>query len=480
LPNNPPTPKRAANAIAGLVFAAALLAGGAQAAAQSGPAVGDAAKAAPTGAAAKSDVAHFKLDNGLEVVVLPDRRAPVVTHMLWYKVGAADEPPGKSGIAHFLEHLLFKGTEKNPGGRFSQTVAAIGGQENAFTSSDYTGYYQRVAKEHLKTLMDFEADRMTGLVLTDDAVVPELKVVLEEQNQRVANNPRARLGEQIEAALYLNHPYGRPLIGWRHEIEQLTRDDALAFYRRFYTPNNAGLVVAGDVTAEEVKALAEETYGKVPQVAQPGPRRRPQEPPHVSPRFLSLADARVQQPVMQRSYLVPSATTAKPGESEALDVLAYVLGHGNTSWLYRKLVLERAIAVSAGSWYRGTALDATVFGLYGSPKPGTSLYQLEQAMDAAVGEFVAAGVSAEDLERAKNRLIADSIYARDSQATMARWYGAALTTGGTIEMVQGWPDRIRAVTAADVRNAAKAWLDKNRSVTGYLIKDASELEDRRS
>ena len=209
-------------------------------------------------AQAAPEVTTFKLSNGLEVVVVPDRRTPVVTHMLWYKVGSADEPPGKSGIAHFLEHLLFKGTKKNPAGKFSKTVAAIGGQENAFTSSDYTGYFQRTSREHLKTLMEFEADRMTGLVLNDGAVVPELKVVLEEQNQRVANNPAARLGEQVEAALYLNHPYGRPVIGWRHEIESLNRDDALAFYKRFYTPNNAILVVAGDVTAEEVKALAEE------------------------------------------------------------------------------------------------------------------------------------------------------------------------------------------------------------------------------
>ena len=214
-------------------------------------------------AAAAPNVTTFKLANGLEVVVIPDRRTPVVTHMLWYKVGAADEPPGKSGIAHFLEHLLFKGTEKNPAGKFSKTVAAIGGQENAFTSSDYTGYFQRTSREHLKTLMEFEADRMTGLVLTDAVVAPELKVVLEEQNQRVANNPGARLGEQIEAALYLNHPYGRPVIGWRHEIEQLNREEALAFYKRFYTPNNAVLVVAGDVNADEVKALAEATYGKV-------------------------------------------------------------------------------------------------------------------------------------------------------------------------------------------------------------------------
>jgi zinc protease len=301
-------------------------------------------------------VADFTLGNGLEVVVVPDHRAPVVTHMIWYKVGAADETPGKSGLAHFLEHLMFKGTAQNPGNRFSQEVAAIGGQENAFTASDYTGFFQRVPREHLKEMMAFEADRITGLVLTDAVVRPELNVVLEEQNMRVANNPSARLTEQMDAALYLNHPYGRPAIGWRPEIESLNRDEALAFYRRFYTPNNAIVVVAGDVTPEEVKADAEETYGKVAPRAEIVPRRRPREPVQEAPRTVTLADARVEQPSLTRSYLVPSRTTAKPGESEALEVLAHVLGSGANSRLYRTLVVEQGIALSAGANYSDTAL----------------------------------------------------------------------------------------------------------------------------
>jgi zinc protease len=431
-------------------------------------------------AAPKPDVGHFTLANGLEVVVVPDRRAPVVTHMVWYKVGAADETPGKSGLAHFLEHLMFKGTAMNPAGRFSQAVASVGGQENAFTTQDYTGYYQRVSRENLKTLMEFESDRMTGLVLTDDAVVPELKVVLEEYNQRVANNPRAQLSQQIEASLYLNHPYGKPVIGWRHEIEKLDREDALAFYRRFYTPNNAVLVVAGDVTADEVKALAEQTYGKVAKVAEIAPRRRPQEPPQAAARHVTLADPRVQQPTLQRAYQVPSATTAKAGESEALEVLAFILGHGSTGRLYNTLVVERGLAVGAGGWYNGTALDATQFGVFGSPKPGVTLPQLEAAIDAVIDEVLAKGVTADEVERAKNRLIADAIYAQDSQATMARWYGAALTTGSTVERVQSWPDRMRAVTADAVNAAAKTWLDNRHSATGYLIKDSSLRGDKRS
>jgi zinc protease len=456
------TLSRPVQCLAGVAVAATLLFGGG-------------ASAAP-----QSNVAHFKLKNGLELVVLPDRRAPVVTHMVWYKVGAADETPGKSGLAHFLEHLMFKGTAKNPAGRFSQTVAAIGGNENAFTGHDYTSYYQRVAREHLKTLMEFEADRMTGLVLTDEAVAPELKVVLEEYNMRVANNPRARMTEQVDAALFLNHPYGRPVIGWHHEIEKLNRVDALAFYRRFYTPNNAIVVVAGDVDADEVKAMAEATYGKVRPTAEIGPRLRPQEPRQDAVRHVTLADPRVRQPNLQRAYLVPSAATARPGESEALDVLAFILGHGNASRLYRMLVEERELAVSAGGWYNDAALDASKFTVFGSPKPGVTLSQLEQAFDAVIDDIVANGVTEAEVERAKNRMIADAIYAHDSQATMARWYGSALTTGATVAMVQSWPDRIRAVTADAVHAAAKQWLDKRRSATGYLVKDSAKRGDKRS
>jgi zinc protease len=435
---------------------------------------------AAAAAETKPSIGHFTLANGLEVVVVPDYRAPVVTHMVWYKVGAADETPGKSGLAHFLEHLMFKGTAKNPMGRFSQAVAAVGGQENAFTSQDYTGYFQRVARENLKEMMEYEADRMTGLVLTDAAVTPELKVVLEEYNQRVGNNPRARLSEQIDAALYLNHPYGRPIIGWRHEIESLTREDALAFYKRFYTPNNAVLVIAGDVTTDEVRGLVEQTFAKVPKVAEIAPRRRPQEPQPAAVRHVTLADPRVAQPAMHRAYLVPSSSSAKPGESEALEVLAFILGHGNTSRLYRTLVEERGVSVGAGGFYSGSALDATQFGIYGSPKPGVTLPQLEDAIDAVIDNLLANGVTADEVERASSRLVAESIYARDNQSTMARWYGAALTSGGSVERVQSWPDRIRAVTPDAVMTVAKSYLDKRRSVTGYLVKDNAAKEDKRS
>ena len=430
------------------------------------------------GAANGPKVTHFALTNGLEVVVIPDHRAPVVTHMLWYKVGSADETPGKSGLAHFLEHLMFKGTTKNPAGRFSQVVATVGGQENAFTSSDYTGYFQRVPRDKLRAMMEFEADRMTGLVLTDDVVRPELSVVLEEQNMRVANNPAARLGQEMDAALYHNHPYGRPVIGWRHEIERLTREDALAFYHRFYAPDNAILVISGDVSADQIRTMADDTYGKIPRVTEIAPRVRPQEPAPEAARTVTLADPRVRQPNVSRYYLVPSSTTARPGESEALDVLAHILGRGSNSRIYQALVIGKGIAVNAGASYDGTAVDNTRLSMYGTPKPGTSLTQVEEAIDAVVADIVAKGVTDDELGRAKNRMIADAVYANDNQRTLAQWYGASLATGATVEQVRTWPDRIRLVTADAVRDAARRWLDKRRSVTGYLIKDGAPEEKR--
>jgi zinc protease len=425
--------------------------------------------------------ASFTLQNGMQVVVIPDHRTPVVTQMVWYKVGSADETPGKSGLAHFLEHLMFKGTANHPAGEFSQTVLRIGGNENAFTSTDYTGYFQRVPREQLAKMMEFEADRMTGLVLKDENVLPERDVVLEEFNMRVANNPEARLSEQIMAALYLNHPYGRPVIGWRQEIEKLDREDALAFYRRFYAPNNATLLIAGDVELNEVRPLAERTFGRIaPQPAIPARRMRPQEPVPAAPRTVTLSDPRVEQTGLRRYYLVPSATTAAKGESAALDVLAQLMGNGSNSYLYRALVVDRPLAVSASASYQGTAVDDTQFTISVSPKPGVDFAAVEQTVDAVIAEVAQNAVRAGDLERVKTQLIAEAIYAQDNQATLARWYGAAITTGLSIDDVRAWPDRIRSVTAEQVRAAAQKWLDKKRSVTGYLIKDTAKREEKRS
>jgi zinc protease len=423
----------------------------------------------PQNGGGRPDIAHFQLGNGLQVVVIPDHRAPVVTHMIWYRNGSADDPLGKSGIAHFLEHLMFKGTQKHPPGEFSDVVAESGGQENAFTANDYTAYYQRLPKEHLGTAMAFEADRMTGLSLTAAVVNPERDVVLEERRMRVDSDPAAELGEALHAALFVHHPYGIPVIGWGHEIQTLSQEDALAYYRRFYTPRNAILVVAGDVTVGAVRALADASYGQI-EASQSAPRRqRPREPESKAHRLLTLADEKVEQPSHQRIYLTPSCITAAPGESEALEVLAHLLGGGQTSLLYKTLVIDRQVAVSAGAYYMGTALDATRFFIYAIPAPGVSLPQLDAAVDEVIDRSIAEPVRPADLARAKTRLVAEAIYAQDNQAVLARWYGAALAIGLTIEEVRAWPERIEAVTADQVQQAAGRWLVKPRAVTGFLL-----------
>ncbi|MDX7952542.1 pitrilysin family protein [Lichenihabitans sp. Uapishka_5] len=423
--------------------------------------------AAPSG----PPVASGTLDNGMQVVVISDHRAPVVTHMVWYRNGSADDPAGKSGIAHFLEHLMFKGTARHPQGAFSDAVAEVGGQENAFTSNDYTAYFQRVTKDHLGTLMGFEADRMTNLELSDAVVVPERDVVLEERRMRTDTDPSAQLGEAVQAALYSHHPYGKPIIGWNHEIEGLNRADALDYYARFYTPENAILVVAGDVTYPEVEALARTTYGAIPARGAAPVRVRQQEPEPRAHRLVTLADPKVEQPSVQRLYVVPSYSSGAEHEGAALEVLAHHLGGGSTSVLYKTLVLDQAIAVSAGAYYMGTALDATRFYIWAVPAAGVSLETLDAAIDAVVRQVSTDLTPTADLERAKTRLVADAVYAQDSQASLARWYGASLATGLTVADIARWPEDIEGVSAEAVREAAKRWLTRRRGVTGFLTQD---------
>jgi len=420
-------------------------------------------------------ITQAKLDNGLDIVVIPDHRAPVVTHMVWYRNGSADDPRGKSGIAHFLEHLMFKGTKDNPQGKFSELVADFGGQENAFTSNDYTAYFQRVPKDHLAVCMEYEADRMKNLVLSDEVVAPERDVVLEERRMRTDSDPSDLLNEAVQAALFTHHPYGTPIIGWSHEIEGLERGDALSYYNRFYTPENAILVVAGDVEAAEVIELAKSIYGKIPAQGEAPHRFRPREPEPRAHRLVKLADEKVEQPSHQAVYLVPSCRTAEPGVAEALEVLAHLLGGGQTSLLFKSLVMDKKIAVAAGAHYAGTAVDETRFYLYGMPVPGVSLEEIDKEIDEVVAEVGRNGVSEADLVRAKNRLIAEAIYAQDNQATLARWYGASLAVGLGLDDVTKWPERIEAVTAEDVKRAVR-WLDKRRGVTGFLLPANDETQ----
>lgn len=430
------------------------------------------AMAVPAAASDTSRPVHqYTLDNGMHVVVIPDNRAPVVTHMVWYRVGAADEPEGQSGIAHFLEHLMFKSTETIPSGEFSKIVSRLGGQDNAFTSQDATAYFQRISREHLGRVMEMEADRMMNLRLTDEEVRTERDVIKEERRSRVENRPSAILREQMDAALYMSHPYGTPVIGWMHEIADLNRENALSYYERFYAPNNAILVVAGDVTGDEVLKLAEGTYGKLKANPAVGaPRKRPAEPPHRAPRRLVLTDARAGQPTLRRQYLVPSYQSAKPGEAEALDLMMKAFASGATSQLYKSLVVDRALAASVSGYYSGHGLDSGEISISAIPADGVSLDALEAAIDEEIAKLKREGIADDDLDRARRVYIADYIYDMDSQSSLARRYGWGLVVGATVEQIDAWPDELRKVTAEDVK-AAAAHLDITRSVTGLLIPD---------
>lgn len=421
---------------------------------------------------AEQAVTGFTLDNGLEVVVIEDHRAPVVVQMVWYRVGAADEPEGKSGIAHFLEHLMFKGTDDLGPGEFSDIVEAQGGSDNAFTSWDYTAYFQRVAADRLDLMMQIEADRMTGLAIAPDQVDTERSVILEERNQRTDTSPGALLSEQMRAAQYLNHPYGLPIIGWRHEMEGLTREDALDFYRRHYAPNNAILVVAGDVTPEEVRTLAEKHYGPIPAAPEIKPRQRVSEPPQLAERRLTMTDPRVSEPYVSRSYLAPERDAGDQKKAAALTILAELLGgSGTTSVLARALQFDQQKAVYTAAFYDGSSVDDTTFGLVVVPTPDTSLADAEAAMDAAIADFIAKGPDPADLERIKTQIRAADIYARDDSDGRARRYGEALATGLTLQDVKAWPDILKSVTAEEVVAAATEVLDKRRAVTGWLMRE---------
>lgn len=420
-------------------------------------------------AAADDMVTTFSLKNGMDVVVIEDHRAPVVMHMIWYRAGSADENPGVSGVAHFLEHLLFKGTKNMAPGEFSSTVARNGGSDNAFTSYDYTAYFQRVAADRLELMMKMESDRMVNLQLDEEDILTERDVIIEERNQRIENNPSALFREQQGAAQYLNHRYGVPIIGWQHEMVDLSLADALDYYKTYYAPNNAILVVAGDVTPDEVRDLAQEYYEPIPANPTLPERNRPQEPRQLAERRILFQDARVAQPYLQRSYLAPERDSGDQKTAAALTILADVLGDGTTSILNEKLQFDTRTAVYTGAYYGGTALDDTTFNLTVVPAPGFTLEQAEQAMDDVITTFLEDGFNAERLERIKTSIRAAQIYARDDVGSLANLYGRGLTQGLTVEDIQSWPDILQAVTEEDVMKAARdLFAQDNNSVTGYI------------
>ncbi|QOL82252.1 M16 family metallopeptidase [Pseudooceanicola spongiae] len=416
-------------------------------------------------------VTDFTLDNGMQVVVIEDHRAPVVVQMVWYRAGSADEKPGVSGIAHFLEHLMFKGTDSFGPGKFSATVAANGGTDNAFTNYDFTAYHQRVAADRLPLMMEMEADRMTHLNLDEDAIKTERQVILEERSMRTDSNPQALFGEQTRAAQYLNHHYGIPVIGWRHEMEQLNLQEAEDFYKMYYAPNNATLVVAGDVTPDEVHKLADQYYGVIPANPDLPDRVRPQEPEQRAERRVIFKDARVAQPYVSRTYLAPERDHDDQKPAAALVMLAQLLGGGQSGYLTDKLVFEKKIATYTSAFYNDTSLDDTNFGVYAVPAPGVSLEDAEAALDDALASFIKDGVDPAALERIKMQVRASQVYDRDDVAGLAQMYGAALSQGLTVSDIQAWPEILQEVQPDDIIAAAKQVLNKDHAVTGYLMSD---------
>ena len=413
------------------------------------------------------------LDNGLELVVIENHRAPIAVQMVYYKVGGADEEPGKSGLAHFLEHLMFKGTKTRAPGEYSEIIAENGGRENAFTTQDYTGYWQKVAVDRLPMMMELESDRMANLVLHDENVLPERLVILEERRSRVDNKPAGVLGEQVLGATWANHPYRIPIIGWAHEIEQLTTQDAIDFYNKWYAPNNAVVVIAGDVDAQAVIALAEQTYGQLPR-RDVATRNRPTEPEHRAARRVEMRDPSAQQPAWNRRYIAPSYIAGETENAYALEVLSQLFGGGSTSRLYRAMVVDGKAAAGAGAWYSPDTFDLTTFGVWFSPRPDGSVDDGEAAMEAAIGVLLDEGVAEVEVERAKQRLVDAAIYALDSTQTMARIFGVALATGQTAADVEEWPERIRAVTVEDVNRAARAVFRPEAATTGVLLPAAAD------
>ncbi|HEU4838751.1 MAG TPA: pitrilysin family protein [Micavibrio sp.] len=415
---------------------------------------------------------EFKLANGMQVVVIPNHRAPVVTHMLWMKVGAADEQPGLSGMAHYLEHLLFKGTAKIAPGEFSKTVKTLGGNDNAFTSQDYTAFFESIAVENLPRMMEMEADRMVNINPPEEHFKSEKSVVLEERRQRTDNDPRALFGEQMNSALYINHPYGIPVIGWMNEIEDYDWADVKKFYDTWYAPNNAILVVSGDITASTLKPLAEKYYGAIPVKKLPK-RERPLVPPGPAKTLLTLQDPSIHQSVFQKIFIAP-AESRNRADSLALQVLSDIMDGGSATRLYKSLVVEQKKATSVSLDYNSTSLDYGMITLGGIPAAGVSPEELGKLLDAEIRKVVEKGVTETEVKESIQRLRDEAIFARDSVTGPAMIFGAALTTGSSVQDVENWPEDIAKVTVERVNTAAKTYLDENHPwvrppVTGYLL-----------
>ena len=422
-------------------------------------------------------VERFSLRNGLTVVVMPNARIPAVTHLLLVKAGGADDPYGKTGVAHYIEHLMFSGTPTHPAGSYERAVSRLGGEQNAFTTRDYTGYYATVPKEALEEVMQLDVDRLQHMQFTPEQATRELKVITEERNTRVENNPGALLGEQIDAISFLNHPYRQPLIGWAEDMATFTGNDAKRYFDRHYKPSNMVLVVAGDVEPSRVRKLAQRYYGKLPAGLTP-PRHWPKEPPLRITRHAEMRDEKVQAPRLIRQYTAPSLQEGEKDQVMPLHVMAQYLGGGQTSLLYQRLVREQKLASTVSADFDGFTVGPGLFRIYATPRDGVSLATLEKAMDAVIEQALGTPPGEADVTRAKTQLKAEVIFAQDGLQGLAQLVGAIYAIGLDENYFYGWSDAVEKVSALEMLEAAQSVLAPHRRITGWLLpeQDVTETE----
>ena len=422
--------------------------------------------------AASGPVTHeFTLDNGLTVLVREDHRAPVVVQMLWYKVGSYDEPPGQTGISHVLEHMLFKGTTNFTVGDFSRLVRRFGGSDNAFTSYDFTAYFQKFEASRLPLMMEIEADRMANLVIDDEEFAREMQVVLEERRQRTDDNPNGLAWEKFNAITRPGSGYASPIIGWPTELDQLTPDQARDWYRRFYTPANATLVIAGNVTLEQVQTLAERFYGQIPAAAAPSrPLPRLSTPPGERRLTLNLP---VQVPALYMSWNVPTLAT-HPDDYYALTMLAGVFDGGSSARLESALVRGREIAAGAGARYDGITRADGLFSVTATPKTGVSLEALEQAIQQELSALRTAPPSPEELQRVRAGVISSRVFAIDSLFGQAMELGQMATLDLDWRLADSFAERLAEVTPEDVQRVANTWLINSRLAVAQVLPEETQ------
>ncbi|MEC4747555.1 pitrilysin family protein [Methylomicrobium sp. Wu6] len=418
-------------------------------------------------AATEPKVSEHILKNGLKVLVQEDHRSPVVVSQVWYKVGSSYEPGGITGISHMLEHMMFKGTDKHKPGEFSRIIAENGGDENAFTGTDYTAYFQTMNASRLAVSFELEADRMRHLHLLPDELKKELEVVTEERRMRTEDNPQAKVGEYFSAAAYTNSPYKHPVIGWPADIANYKVEDLEAWYQRWYAPNNATLVVVGDVKTDDVFALAEKYFAEL-KPSEIKPIKPQTEMPQVGVRKITVK-APAKLPYLTMGYKTPSLATAEnEGEAYALEVLAGVLDGGNSARLSSRLVRGKQIAVSAGAGYSLTSKLPSLFELEGTPADGKKITDLEAAFKKEIADLQSTLISKEELQRIKAQVLANQVYQRDSNFYQAMQLGTFETVGLGWQKVDEYVKKINLVTAEQVRDVAKKYLIEDHLTVAYL------------